>query len=266
MQQEVVAVNDISILVNVGILLAATQRTECRPRHLPGVIAFYGPAGWGKTCSAAFVANSLDAHHIQILTFWNRKEFFNQLCLELGIDPRKDPQTGKIIKPSITSMGAQICEYLGTTQKTLIIDEVDIAIKHDYVDDIRAIWEGSKNTVVLIGEENLPDKLLRWERIHSRVLEWVPAQLPDIQDACTLVKRYARDGIVIADDLIPTLHKESGASVRRICVNIEQAQAFAQENGLSVIDLATWKASGRKFYSGAAPSRSNGPSPFKGRR
>jgi hypothetical protein len=265
MQQAALAVNELAPLVNVGLLHAATLRANDRPRHLPGVVGFYGPAGWGKTCAASFVANSLDAHHIQILSFWNRKEFFRQLCLELGINPLKDPVTGKPVKPTITSMGAQICEALGISQKPLIIDEVDIAIQHGYVDDIRAIFEGSKTTVIMIGEETLPDALLRWERIHSRVLEWVPAQPPDVQDARTLVGKFAKEGITIAEDMVARLHQKSGASIRRICVNIERVQEFARENGLSVVDCATWGE--RELYTGAPPPRSTGVQPPKsGRR
>jgi DNA transposition AAA+ family ATPase len=265
MQQPALAVNDLAPLVNVGLMYSATQRAMDRSRHLPGMIGFYGPAGWGKTCAAAFVANSLDAHHIQLLSFWNRKEFFTQLCLELGVDPKKDPITGKIIKPSIASMGAQICERLGMTQRPLLIDEADIAIHNGYIDDIRAIYEGSKTTVVMIGEETLPDALLRWERIHSRVLEWVPAQPPDVQDAQVLALKFARDGILIAEDMVARLHQKSGASIRRICVNIERVQEYARENGLSVVDCAAW--GNRELYTGAPPPRSAGVQPAKnGRR
>ena len=257
MQQPALAVNELSPLVNVGLMLAATRRTMDRSRHLPGIVCYYGPAGWGKTCAASFVANSLDAHHIQILPFWNRREFFLQLCLELGVDPYRDPATGKRIKPTIPSMGAQICETLGMSQKPLIIDEVDLAIKKDYVEDIRGIFEGSKTTVIMIGEETLPNALLRWERIHSRVLEWVPAQPPDVQDALTLARRFSRDGITITDDMIRKIHAKSGASIRRICVNIERVQEYARENGLAEVDAATW--GNRELYTGAAPSRSADP-------
>jgi hypothetical protein len=207
------------------------------------------------------VANSLDCHHVQILSFWNRKEFFLQLCTELGINPHRDPVTGKVKKPSIASMGAQICEALGISQKPLIIDEVDIAIKAGYVDDIRAIFEGSKTTVIMIGEETLPDALLRWERIHSRVLEWVPAQPPDLQDAMTLAKKFAQPGITITDDMVELLHQKSGASIRRICVNIERIQEFARENGLSTVDRSAW--GNRELYTGAAPARTTGIQPPK---
>jgi len=264
MQQPALAVNELAPLVNVGLMYAATKRTMDRSRHLPGMVVFYGPAGWGKTCAASFVANSLDAYHIQILSFWNRREFFVQLCIELGINPKKDPITGKPIKPSIASMGAQICEALGMSQKPLIIDEADIAVARGYIDDIRAIFEGSKTTVIMIGEETLPDALLRWERIHSRVLEWVPAQPPDVQDAMTLSKKFARGGITIADDMVAMLHLKSGASIRRICVNLERIQDFAQENGISVVDSSTW--GDRPLYTGAPPPRGTGPQPPKGRR
>lgn len=247
MQQPAMPVNEIAPLVNVGLLHAATVRTNERPRHLPGMIGFYGYAGWGKSFAAAFVANALDCFHIQILDFWNRKTFWTQLCIELGVHP---------VPATIGDMGGEVCKKLGMSQKPLIVDEADVAIKRGYIDDIRGIYEGSKTTVILIGEELLPDKLLKWEKIHSRILEWVPAQPPDLEDAATLVKRFGSDGIAIADDMVERIHLESGPSVRRICTNIERVQEFARESGLAVVDSSAWSAGGRELYRGAPPQRS----------
>ena len=257
MQQPALPVNEIAPLVNVATMHAAAQRTMDRPRHLPGMVAFYGPAGWGKTFAAAFTANSLDAYHIQILDFWNKKTFFEQLCIELGIKLKEKEKT-------IGIMGAKVCESLGISQKLLIIDEVDIAIKNGFIDSIRAIFEGSKTSVIMIGEESLPEDLLRWERIHSRVLEWVPAEPPDIKDCTTLVSKFARDGIKICDDMITKLFQDSGPSLRRICINIERIQDFARENGIDEVNTSNW--GNRQLYSGEAPVRVTGVKPPKRRR
>lgn len=250
MQQPAVPVNELSPLVNVSNMLAATKRATARPRHLPGLIAYYGPAGWGKTCAATFTANTLDCFHVQILDFWNRTEFLRQVCIELGLAEQLKKRENR----TIAAMGAMICETLGMSQKPLIIDEVDLAIQKGYIETVRAIFEGSKTTVVLIGEESLPKDLLKWERIHSRVLEWVPAQPPDLQDAATLAHRYSRDGITITDDMIRKIHTASGTSVRRICVNIERVQEFARENGFTTVDSKAW--GNQPLYTGAAPTRS----------
>lgn len=251
MTHQYLSVKDIEPLVNVRLLNGALLRTKNRPGHLPGIVGFSGPAGWGKTCAATLIANTHDAAHIEIKSYWNRKSFFQELCLELGVKPESK---------TVFAMGKAISQHLGRTRQPLIIDEVDIAIKKGFVDDIRGIFEESRTVVIVIGEESLPQDLLRYERFHSRVFEWVLAQPPALEDTHALVQRFCRD-VTIADDLIMEIHAASGKSVRRICTNIERVQEFARENGHdpnSPLTLAVWQAQSEKvFYTGAAPVRSN---------
>jgi len=258
MTQQYLSVKDIEPLINVRLLMAALLRTMSRPGHLPGIVGFFGPPGWGKTCAATLLANMHDAAHIELKSYWNRKTFFEALCLELGIQLKRG---------TIGAMGQAISQHLGRTRQPLIIDEVDIAIQKGFVDDIRAIFEDSRTVVIIIGEETLPQDLLRWERFHSRVLEWVPAEPPAMADTEALVKRFCRDGITIADDLLLELHTASGRSVRRICVNIERVQEFARENGIDSVNLSAWKAQNEKaFYTGDVSRSSAAPKPIRGRR
>ncbi|MFH1027342.1 MAG: ATP-binding protein [Pseudomonadota bacterium] len=250
MPHQYLSVKDIEPLVNVRLLNGSLLRTKNRPGHLPGIIGFSGPAGWGKTCAATLIANMYDAAHIELKSYWNRKTFFQELCLELGIKPKEG---------TIGAMGKAISEQLGRTRQPLIVDEIDIAIKKGFVDDIRAIFEDSRTVVIVIGEESLPQDLLRWERFHSRVFDWVLAQPPALEDTQALVKRFCRDGISLDEDLVLELHTASGQSVRRICTNIERVQEFARENGHDRVDLGTWKSQTEKaFYTGAAPARHAG--------
>lgn len=247
MTHQYLSVKDIEPLVNVRLLNGALLRTQNRPGHLPGIVGFSGPAGYGKTCAATLIANTHDAAHIEIKSYWNRKSFFQELCLELGITTKSQ---------TVFAMGKAISQHLGRTRQPLIVDEVDIAIKKGFVDDIRGIFEESRTVVIVIGEESLPQDLLRWERFHSRVFEWVLAEPPALEDTKALVQRFCRDGVTIAEDLVMEIHTTSGKSVRRICTNIERAQEFARENGLDHIDLAAWqKQSEKTFYTGAAPTR-----------
>ncbi|MDA8428905.1 MAG: ATP-binding protein [Geobacteraceae bacterium] len=258
MTQPYLSVKDIEPLINVRLLNAALLRTKERPGHLPGIVGCFGPPGWGKTCAATLIANTHDCAHIELKSYWNRKTFFEALCLELGI---------QLKRATIGAMGQAISQHLGRTRQPLIIDEVDIAIQKGFVDDIRAIFEDSRTVVIIIGEETLPQDLLRWERFHSRVLEWVPAEPPALADTSALVKRFCREGISIADDLTLELHTQSGKSVRRICVNIERVQEFARENGLEIVDLAIWNAQTEKtFYTGDVSRISSAPQPPRRRR
>jgi hypothetical protein len=98
----------------------------------------------------------------------------------------------------------------------------------------------------------LPQKLKKWERFHSRVLSWVPAQPVSLQDAKALAPIYAA-GIKVAEDLLDHLVKLSGGSVRRVCVNLNGIAEKAAVEGWERVDLRTWGDT--PIYTGEAPRR-----------
>ncbi|MEA2755133.1 MAG: hypothetical protein QOJ54_1422, partial [Aliidongia sp.] len=104
--------------------------------------------------------------------------------------------------------------------------------------------------IILVGEEGLPASLKRWERVHGRMLDWVPAQAAVLSDARHLAHLYCR-GIEVADDLIAALHEACAGSVRRICVNLDRVREHAETNGLTRISRAEFKM---EFFTGAPPA------------
>jgi DNA transposition AAA+ family ATPase len=141
-------------LTNVGICLKALQRSLARPAHLPGMVCFYGPSGWGKSTAAAYVTNKLNAYYIECKSSWTRKAILNAILSEMGIMPEN----------TIYQMADQVYEQLAISGRPLIIDEMDYMVSKGAVEIIRDIYEGSKAAILLIGEERLPKKLERWER------------------------------------------------------------------------------------------------------
>ena len=51
-----------------------------------------------------------------------------------------------------------------------MIDEADYLVSRHMIEVIRDIYESSRATIILIGEEMLPQSLTRWERVHNRML------------------------------------------------------------------------------------------------
>ena len=231
-----------AMLRNVRLCAVLLQRAMERPAHLPGMVCFYGPSGWGKSFSAAYSANKHRAYYVECKSSWTKKALLGAILNEMGL-----PQTGTLYE-----MTDMIAEQLVLSQRPLIIDEMDHIVDKKAVEIIRDVYEGSNAPILMIGEEMLPAKLRRWERFHNRMLAWQPAQPADLDDARQLARIYC-DKVKVADDLLDMFVKATRGCTRRICVNLYQAETLGVATGLERIDMKTW--GDRPIYTGDAPKR-----------
>ncbi len=231
-------------LVNVSLCSGALDRVMERAAHLPGMVVFYGPSGYGKSTAAAYTANRTRAYYVECRSTWTRRATLAAILHEMGIAA---PGGGRIYE-----MTDAICEQLAKSGRPLIVDEMDHLVEKSAVELIRDLYEGSGAAILLIGEEMLPRKLERWERFHGRILEFVPAQPANMDDARHLARLYC-GGLVIEDDLLSKIHSLARGSARRICVNLERVRSEAASNGLNQIGLTQWGR--RDLWTGEAPTR-----------
>lgn len=229
-------------LKNVMLCTRLLEQAMNRPAHLPGMVTFFGPSGWGKSFAAAFAANKYRAYYVECKSTWTKKALLLSLLKEMGIQPAKTNY----------DMVEQISQQLALSGLPLIIDEMDHIVEKKAVEVVRDIYEGSNAPILLIGEENIDTKLLKWERFHNRMLAWQGAQPADLEDTRQLSKLYCPD-ITIADDLLQKIQHESMGVARRICVNLNQVQQAAYSAGTDEIDSRLW--GNRSLYTGNAPRR-----------
>jgi DNA transposition AAA+ family ATPase len=234
--------NTVAPLTNIGLCAGALRRASSRADHLPGMVVFYGPSGWGKSTAAAYAANKQRAYYIECKSTWTKKATLAAILQEIGIPAPK----------TIYEMTDAISEQLAKSGRPLIIDEMDHLADKAAVEIVRDLYEGSGAAILLIGEERLPKKLEKWERFHGRILDFVPAQPSTLEDARHLSRMYCK-GVTIADDLLEKIHKLSNGSARRICVNLERVFQEAAGSGMDSIDLAQWGK--RELFTGFAPAR-----------
>ncbi|WP_269433261.1 ATP-binding protein [Burkholderia sp. MSHR3999] len=220
----------------------AIERAVSRSANLPGLVCFYGPSGWGKSMAANFVANTRRARYVQAKSVWTKKHFLKAVLFEMGIKPAA----------TIPEMADQVAEELAASGRPLVIDEMDHLVDRNAVELVRDLYESSQAPILMIGEEGLPNKLKRWERMHGRVLAWVPAQPVTIEDAHKLRPLYCPN-VDVAENLLAKLVELSHGSVRRVCVNLERIQEEAMVQGRDDMDLASWGK--RELYTGEAPKR-----------
>ncbi|AXY41628.1 ATP-binding protein [Halomonas sp. JS92-SW72] len=237
------SVNTIVPLTNVGLLATAVENVMNRPPELPGVAVMYGFSGLGKSLAAAYTANLHRAYYLQCRESFTRKAFVQAMLREMGITPMK----------TLNEMIDQVAEQLSRSGRPLIIDDVQYVIEKSAANIITDLYEASQGTLVLIGEEHVPTAMSkRLERLHNRVLEWVPAQEATLDDVRLLAEKSYPD-IEIGVDLLERVNTRVRGCLRRVAVNLYQIHSEALANGWAHVDLATW--GDRDIHTGQAPAR-----------
>lgn len=233
-------INTLAPLRNVANFLTLTRRLQDRGAGLPGMGCFYGPSGFGKSTAAIYGANAQQACLVQCKSVWTQKKLCQEILKELGLVPAK----------VIADMVDQIAEALALEDVPLIIDEADVLVNKKMVEVVRDIYESSLVPVILIGEELMPQKLRKWERLHGRILSWVAAEPCDEQDFDLLVGIRCQ-GIELEPDLKARMAKASNGSARRIVENLEMAREIAATHGLARVTMRDWGK--REFFTGETP-------------
>lgn len=233
-------------ITNLSLVKVAMERLTNRLDGLPALGVLYGHSGYGKTTATIAVANRTQAYYVQMRSAWSKKTLLEKICFEMGIP---------VAKNTAACLDA-ICEHLATVQRPLILDEADYLVtKAGMVELVRDIYEGSQCPILLVGEEQLPNKLKKFERFHGRVLSWIPAQPVSLADAEVLAKTYAPN-LQIAPDLLQHIVAIAHGSVRRVTVNLVNLSETAAVNGLDSVNLADVKQmQGFEFYRGESPKR-----------
>ncbi len=232
-------------LANVGLATRAMELAMNRPLHLPGLVVFSGPSGYGKSMSAAFVANKFKAVYIECKSTWNRRAVLEEIAKRMRL-----PLDGTLYQ-----LADAITGELALSGRPLIVDEMDYLVDKSAVEIIRDLYEGSKTAILLIGEEEMPGKLMKWDRFHGRVLEWVQAKPSDIADTGHLARLYC-PGLVVEPDLVGKVHTISAGSARRICVMLEKIRQEALGQGLKSIGLKNLPSGFFDSFSGDGLGRS----------
>ena len=232
MSKHVSEVNGPVAIKNVAAFMVMAQRLIDRDPHLPGLGVCHGPSGLGKSYAAIYTQNKTRAIRVEVGDSWTRRSLLLAILGELQIKPK-----GRI---TISDMANEAIEALGEEpSRPLIVDEADKLVDKGMIEIVRELHEHSGVPIILIGEEKLPSKLLAVERVHNRVLDWLPAQPCDLDDARKLAVAFAPK-LVITDDLLELIRSQSGGRARRIVVNVSRVAEHARNKGLHTIDLTKW--------------------------
>lgn len=233
--------NSVAILRNVVALVELIDRVQNRGLGLPGMATFYGPSGYGKTSAAVYAANRFRAYSVQVKSAWTARKLCTSILTDLGLPPAR----------TVADMIDQISEEIARSGRPLIIDEADFLVARNMIEIVRDIYESSGAAIILIGEEKLPQKLRKWERVHGRMLDWVAAQPGDIEDVHALAEIYCPVARIDAATAAYVL-KQANASIRRISVCLDRVREYAVTHGTAEIGKADW--SKISWFTGDAPT------------
>lgn len=221
--------NSVQPLTNVAKMAALVTELQNRTFGMPGLGVFHGYPGYGKTFGAIFCASAFDVIHISMQGDWTKKTFLERLLSELGLPPKR----------VVPDMVLQACEALAQDGRTLIVDEADYAFRRGVIELIRDLHDGSDTPVIMIGMEEFPQKLRKYELIDSRVMSWVAAQPATLKDAGLLAHVYA-EGVEIADDLLDAILERNTGNVRRMVTDLAQVKSEAGKMGQTTMSLQDW--------------------------
>lgn len=240
------ATGSTAVLKNVSAMVVLMQTLMDRPPSvdLPGFGVMFGYSGLGKSMAAGLCQNTFNCINVQVQDHWTRRIFAEKLLFELGV-----------VKPRGTAgdMWDQVITLVGDYRRPIIIDEADKLVDKGFIELVRSLQDLTDVPVLLVGEELLPQKLERFERVYGRVLGWVAAQPCDLDDVLALA-RVVIPQIEMADDLTMAVLDQTKGRARNVATTLHGIGVAARNLGTRAMDLAAYQAEGR-FSTGVAPRR-----------
>jgi DNA transposition AAA+ family ATPase len=218
-------------LTNVGLAMSAMKQIQAAPAQMPRIAVLSGRPGLGKSQAAMYLAHPAggNAVYLELHSFETTKSLARRLLTELDVRPKASM--------SINDMYEAACERLSLINRPLVIDEMDHIAETKSVDFIRAIHDSCATPILLIGEQQLQQKLLsHHERFHDRVLVWASAQPCDESDAAALTRHYA-SALTWEAGTHAALAARANGVARRVTSEIERIREECKRRGLTSVSV-----------------------------
>ncbi len=241
-------------LKNVLGFYEQVKKLQNRLPTLPNIGVMHGPSGFGKSYATIYAMNKTRGIRVEIGDSWTRKVFLAAILREGGCaEPRG----------SVAELAERASALLAEDSKRpLFIDEADKAVDKGWIELVRELAMHSNAPVLLIGEEMLPSKLQRYERVHNRVLDWFGAEPCDLAD-CTELAKIFLPNVAISDALLDKIRVAGDGRARRIVVTLNHALEESRKSNLRELTLENYKG---EIYTGEAPRARSGRLLVKGGR
>jgi len=208
--------------------MIALEQNVNRSAGTPGMCAFIGASGAGKTTAITYLANQFDGVYVNVEYLVTGSSLTRNIVSQMGAAPSR----------SSYEKFSFIRERLG--RRPIFFDEAQRLLKGGLIEVARDIADVTSGTVVLVGMSDFPKRIQRYPQLLTRISTWVHLRPADEDDTRLMATELCEVGL--HDDLVIALHKATGGSLRQIMVGLAQIERFGRARRLATVSLAQWGA------------------------
>lgn len=186
-----------------------------------------GEAGYGKSETVDQWAIQVGAAYLRAKIEWTPRYFMSELAENLKLDSRGRAK----------EVFARIAGFIGSRQIPLVIDEAEHCLKNnaEVLEAIRDLSDLTEVTVVLVGMEQIQNKIARFAQISSRIAHIVTFNPSTVSDVMLVCKQLCE--VEVAPDLCVEIQRQSKGRMREIMNAIALVERIGTRNNLSVVTL-----------------------------
>jgi len=202
---------------------------------IPSICVIYGYPGLGKTMSIGYCMARFNGVLYTVKSMDTPNEILRSLANELGVTISDWMKRSKML--------AVVTEALRDQERPLLIDEFDRVVQRSnpyksvgLIELFRDLADGSRQPMMIVGEQRLPTELEKFGRFFDRILAWVPAVALDVGDAGELVRVYCPD-IEIDEQALAWLVEQTEGNARRFTTTVTAARQTLIDAGRGTLTL-----------------------------
>jgi hypothetical protein len=219
-----------ALVSNVERLMAGMAIVHQRGAMEAGMMLVTSEPGFGKTETLRwYVAQQPYAVYVRAKSGWTRHWFLNDLLSALGVSPQR--LTEDMFRQAVGALEAR--PYM------VVVDEVEhVLVDHAVMEAIRDISDATKIPVVLVGMDQVKDRIRsRYPQISSRIAVIVyfqPVSREDVAKAASTLL----DGVRLADDLVDEIHRQCEGRMRLVMNALGTCERIARQRKAAQLALA----------------------------
>ena len=213
---------------NFRLLKEAEKVVARRGAREAGLVLIQGVYGIGKSELTERWASESGHVFIRSQKVWTCRALLEEVATNLGLSVRG---SAKDVQNRITS-------HLAVSMQALIFDEADYLAdmrNAAKLETIRDISDVTGTMVFLVGMENFPAIVQRYDHIASRVARIVQLQqltLADVQLTCK-----TKSEVALTPALIDQIHRDSKGRMRHVLNAIANIEVWAESNSWAEVDV-----------------------------